>query len=80
MVRLPPAFIVSAFCRPRRVASSRVQTTLAPVFFASSTALPTWSGWPWVIRMASSAFGCSILGAFGLSSQGSIAIAAPPVC
>src|SRR4051812_25069968 len=30
------------------------------------------------MRMASSAFGCSILGAFGLSSQGSMAIVAPP--
>src|SRR6185312_16750703 len=34
--------------------------------------------WPWVTRMASSALGCSIFGALGLSSQGSMAIVAPP--
>src|SRR4029079_2021899 len=43
-----------------------------------SAVLPTWSEWPCVTRMASSTFGCSILGDIGLSSHGSTAIVAPP--
>src|SRR5580692_4689443 len=74
---VPPMFIPSAFCAPIRLASSYEVMTLAPVCLASSAVLPTWSKWPWVTRMASSALGCSIFGALGLSSQGSIAIVAP---
>src|SRR3954452_9792802 len=71
-------FMPSEFAAPIRVASSYDVITFAPVFFASSAALPTWSEWPCVTRIASSALGCSIFGAIGLSSQGSIAIVAPP--
>src|SRR3954453_10165999 len=71
-------FMPSEFAAPIRLASSYDVITFAPVFFASSAALPTWSEWPCVTRIASSAFGCSIFGAIGLSSQGSIAIVAPP--
>src|SRR6266498_2074450 len=78
MVAVPPMFMPSEFAAPIRLASSYDVITLAPVFFARSAALPTWSECPWVTRIASSAFGCAIFGAIGLSSQGSIAIVAPP--
>src|SRR5262245_51830163 len=75
---VPPMFIPSDFGAPIKLASSNEVITVAPVFLASSAVIPTWSPWPWVTRMASSVFGSSALGAFGLSKKGSMAMVAPP--
>src|SRR6185312_12745667 len=76
IVVVPPMFIPSELGAPMRLASSYEVISLAPVFLASSRALPTWSKWPCVTRMASSVLGWSSFGALGLSSQGSMAMVA----
>src|SRR6185312_4203404 len=78
IVVVPPMFIPSELGAPMRLASSYEVISLAPVFLASSRALPTWSKWPCVTRMASRVLGWSSFGALGLSSQGSMAMVAPP--